>query len=170
MKKSSNPFIDMITKKQTKSFRHYIRYRSHKRTLKKFRNYVLKGSPDFDFLWTMADFVKLAERIFFYNNTNKDTKENDIGLYSSRKFEDGQNGFRIDTKECTIVIKLYSYDKRIAVELERKNGTHMKSLQTFANGDWESNYNIYDEMLLEQTLKIINGEIIKLFDWCYNKW
>lgn len=164
--KSANEFINVIQEKTKFSIFKIIPYIKYRRKLKNFKKEILNGSPDFYTLWIMADFIKLAEYIFFYNNSIKDEE---IGLYSSKGFIPGQNGFKVHTKECTIVIKLFSETEKVVVELERNTGERDKSVQSFIKGKWETKPDTYNEMLLEQTIKIINSSILNLFNWCYDR-
>lgn len=163
-RKISNNFIDMIYNKVTPKFYNIFTYIIHKVKVKKFKNHVLRGSPSFGLLWKMSDFIKSAEEIFFYNNS---IEGSDIGLYSSREYSSGQNGFKIMTHECTIVLKLYSNTKKVVLEVDRHIGTRIKNTLSFTEDRWIENPSIMDEMLLEQVIKLINGKIIDLFDYCY---
>lgn len=163
--KTTNVFLNLIYEKTKLSFKTFFKYFIHKRKVKKFRNDILKGSPSFGLLWKMSDFIKGAEKIFFYDNSTKNTE---IGLFSSKGYSPGNNGFKINTEECFIVVKLFSDDQKVAIELERRNGEGMKTLFVFINEEWAEEHNLYDEMLLEQVIKIINSKIILLFDYCYN--
>lgn len=155
----------MIYDKVELKFCNLFKYFSYKRKVNKFRSNILNGSPSFDLLWNMADFIKFAEGIFFYDNSLKNTE---FGLYSSRNYTNGQNGFRVSTPECRLVIKLFSDHQRVCVEIERIKGEGRKSTLSFTDGDWDDSHNQYDEMLLEQIIKVINSSIIALFDHCYN--
>lgn len=162
----SNIFMGMIYEKVDRAFPHIFKYLSHKKKLKKFRRDIHEGSPGFGLLWKMADFIKLAEMVFFYNNSIKTSSE--FGLYSSRNYCPGENGFKITTNECTIAIKLNSEYQKVMVEVVRSFGDKTTSSLVFINEQWDSNPSIYDEMLLEQVIKIINDRILKLFDYCYS--
>ena len=72
-------------------------------------------------MWFFADFIKLAEKLYFFN------VDKDKGLYSSRSYPAGENGFVINDKEYEIklMIKLYSDDNTVKVEVKRNNGTNM---------------------------------------------
>lgn len=162
--KKLNPFMEMIYNKVSFKPLSLFKLLFYKRKLKKFRRDILECSPSIDLLWDMADFIKLAEVVFFYDNTLKNTE---FGLYSSRNFPAGQNGFRINGVDCRITIKLFSDIQRVCVEIERLKGEGGKTTLSFTNGDWEMTHTPYDEMLLEQVIKTINKKIITLFDHCY---
>ena len=162
-----NPFIAIINEKVPCKFGSLFKYFRHKKKVKKFRKNILQCSPTIGLLWKMADFIKLAEKIFFYDNSLKNSS---IGLYSSRSYTIGQNGFRVNTQECRITIKLINSESRVMVEIERLKGDGGKSTLSFINGEWEDTYTKYDEMLLEQIIKIITVKIIELFDLCYSEY
>ena len=164
MKKSStNIFIDMIYGKKKKSVFGFLSYLFYKRKVNKFRNKILAISPSFEVLWEMSNFIKLAEEIFFYDNNIEGA------LYSSRSYRDGENGFKINEMDiCTIVVKLYEDKKRVSLEIKHNNGLELLNRYSFKNSEWTTDPSIYDEMILEQVIKIINKHIIDLFDKCYN--
>lgn len=162
---NTNIFMNIIYKKVNKSFKNFFKYKKHAKSVKKFRKRILEGSPSFGLLWKMADFIKLAEIVFFYNNS---IKNEEFGLFSSKKYSYGENGFRISTKECIIVLKLFSDSQKVMLEIERKGGDGNKTSLSFIENEWITEPSIYDEMLLEQIIKIINEKIIKLFDYCYD--
>ena len=165
MTKSTNIFMNLIYKKTTFSLFHLIKYFSHKRELKKFKKTLMNGSPSFGLLWKMADFIKIAEIVFFYDNSLKNST---LGLYSSKGYIPGENGFKINSEDCLLVIKLYSDSQRVVLEVDRTKGECMKSHLSFINEEWEGDPTIYDEMLLEQLIKLINSKIIALFKYCYD--
>lgn len=158
----SNVFIDKIYSKVTKGglFKRLL----HKADIKRFIKQIDKGSPGFGMLWQMADFIRIAELVFCYDNSTSNTE---IGLYSSKNYNDGTNGFKIRDINCSITIKLFAKSKQVALELERTNGENMRTSINFIDEQWEHNPSIYDEMLLEQIIKVINKRIIMLFDYCY---
>ena len=161
MKKSStNMFINMIYGKKKKSVFGFLGYLLYKRKVNKFRNKILEISPSFEVLWEMSNFIKLAEEIFFYDNNV------DGSLYSSRSYRDGENGFKINDI-CTVIVKLYEDKKRVNLEIKHNNGVELLSRYSFKDSEWTTDPTIYDEMVLEQIIKIINKHIIDLFDMCY---
>lgn len=159
-----NLFIYFIYRKINFSMFHIFKYMKHKYKLNEFKKSIIDGSPSFGLLWKMADFVKYAELIFFYDNS---VKNNDFGLYSSTRYDDGENGFKITTDKYTIVVKLYSESKKVSIELNRLIGDKIRTNISFIDEQWTSNPSIYDEMIIEQIIKDINSRIIKLFNYCY---
>lgn len=157
-----NIFIDLISKKTlTKGFFKGIR---HSHDVKKFKRTIEKGSPSFFLLWNFADFIKYAEKIFFIENSDPEA----TGCYSSRNFKAGQNGFRINIYNLSIVVKLFNSTCSIAMDIFYKD-TNTTEQFKFKNEEWDQEHNLYDEMLLEQVIKIINREMIYLFEECYDK-
>lgn len=165
MTPTANMFMNIIYRKVTFSFRNFFKYHKHRREYKKFVNNIKNGSPSFGVLWKMADFIKLAELVFFYDNSLKNTE---FGLYSSKGYNPEENGFKIRTNECSIVIKLYSGLEKVVLSIERLNGENLKTTLTFISDGWYGSHTTYDEMLLEQVIKIINSRILMLFEHCYD--
>lgn len=163
---ATNIFMNMIYEKVKPSIKNIFKYFSHRRKVKKFKKDIDQGSPSFGLLWKMSDFIKSAEEVFFYDN-NKDNT--DICLFSSSGYIHGENGFKINDPDCFVVIKLYSDTQRVVIEIERAKGQRIKHTMSFTNETWEGEPTAYDEMLLEQIIKMINKYILKLFDWCYER-
>jgi len=83
----------------------------------------------------------------------------------------GTNGFKLrdDATGCIITIKLISDTQKVIVDIERQRGNRLKNSMVFVDNAWQdSDYTAYDEMLLEQVIKIINSKIMALFDYCYS--
>ena len=164
--KTPNIFMNIISEKNPKGF---IFKWAHKIKFHKFRKMILEGSPSFGLLWKMADFIKIAEVVFFYNNTH--SLDSEFAIYSSKEYMAGTNGFKLkdDKTSCIIVIKLISDTQKVIVDIERQHGNKLKNTLVFVDNKWQdTNYTAYDEMLLEQVIKIINSKIIALFDHCYS--
>lgn len=164
--KTPNIFMNIISEKNPKGL---ISKWAHKIKLRRFRKTILEGSPSFGLLWKMADFIKIAEVVFFYNNTH--SLDSEFAIYSSKEYMAGTNGFKLkdDGTGCIIVIKLISDTQKVIVDIERQRGNKLKNSLVFVDNKWQdTNYTAYDEMLLEQVIKIINSKIIALFDHCYS--
>lgn len=165
---TNNIFMEYIYKKMKLTPFNFITYFFNIIKLNKFKKEIYKSSPSFDILWQMADFIKLSELVFFYNNTpnikNIDMK---IGLYSSSKYECGTNGFKIFTPECDITIKLFSSSNKVSLDISRDIGEKRTTSMTFVNGQWKNDPDLNEEMLIEQVIKCINNRILRLFDYCY---
>lgn len=160
-----NIFMQYIYKKINMNFFNIIHYMIHIYKINKFKKEIHNGSPGFDVLWQMADFVKLSEMVFCYDNS---IDNKDIGLYSSRNYQNGTNGFRIIEENYDITIKLFSKSKEVALEINRSRGEKLKTAISFKDNKWKDNHDKYDEMLLEQVIELINTKILLLFDYCYN--
>lgn len=164
--KSPNTFMNMISEKNPKGIFKRI---AHNIKLHKFRKTILEGSPSFGLLWKMADFIKISEMVFFYNNTH--SLDSEFAIYSSKEYMAGTNGFKLrdDRTGVIIIVKLIADSQKVIVDIERQRGNKLKNTLTFIDNSWQdSNYTAYDEMLLEQVIKIINSKIIALFDHCYS--
>lgn len=163
MNNQTNIFIDLIYKKKTLSLFGLIPYLKHRRAVKAFKDLIDKCSPGFEMLWAISDFIKIAEHVFFYNNSTK----TEIGLFSSDNYQEGTNGFKVYDDNCNITLKLFNGSKTVALEVERTNGNKKKSMLSFKNESWEKNPTVYDEMMMEQVIKAINKKTLLLFDYCY---
>lgn len=164
-KEENNIFIDIIYSKVNRSFKHPIKYLKHRIKLNKFKRYINGVSPDFNLLLEMANFVKIAEVVFMYDN-RKDTPNK---LFSDQYYKGDRNGFSIRTDECYVSISLREQNRNVSVELVRTNGNHLKTVQTFKDSEWVTKQTMFNELLLEQTIRIIDKAILELFDWCYRK-
>lgn len=168
---STNVFMSMIHDKPKKGFFKRLKYQ---RQVKKFRNDIKEGSPGFGLLWRMADFIKLAEDCFFFPNV---LDNSEFGLYSSRSYSKGQNGFKLYDHEVVITIKLISDSERVVMEIDRLKVTstpgvsgNTKTTLSFTREEWDEEPTIYDEMLLESAIRKINNRILHLFDYYYDRW
>lgn len=166
--KNINMFIKHIYNKEQFRFFNLFKYLKHKRIVKKFKKDINEGSPSFNVLWQMADFIKLAESVFFYKNNQKNTE---FGLFSSKNYTSGTNGFRVtdDKNGLRATIKLINDNKQLLLEVEYMNSDIPNKCLYFKNNEWDCTPTIYEEMLLEQVIKAINSSILRLFDSCYNK-
>lgn len=164
--KSPNTFMNIISEKNSKGI---FKRLAHKIKLYKFRKSILEGSPSFGLLWKMADFIKISEMVFFYNNTH--ALDSEFAIYSSKEYMAGTNGFKLkdDKNGVILIVKLISDSQKVIVDIERQRGNKLKNTMTFVNSNWQdANYTAYDEMMLEQVIKIINNKVIALFDHCYD--
>jgi len=162
--KQMNIFTELIYEKHHKM--NFIKRFFYRRRVNKFIKNIENGSPSFDLLWALSDFIKIAEMVFFYDNS---LKNESIGLYSSKNYQDYNNGFKITCKDCSIVIKLYAKSKEVALSIERHNGEKTATSISFMDNQWVGEPTMYDEMLLEQVIKRINEKAIALFWFCYNQ-
>lgn len=173
MKQNTNNANDIFTTRlykyyelRNKPFRRWLYECSTNRFCKK----LINASPSFETLWDMAVFIKNAESIFFYDNdVNK--IDDYIGLYSSRNYPAKQNGFKVSTSDCQVILKLYlesNGDKRLALEINNKKSESRTNF-VFVNNNWSSEHTITDDMLLDQIIQLINMQIVNLFKSCINK-
>lgn len=159
----ANGFLNIIDKKYTgfniiKKIISNIRF---KRECKR----IFDTSPSFGQLWSFSDFIRLAEKIFFYNNKSGST------LFSSASYRVGENGFVITSPVDNVIItlKLYSDDQRIVMDIKRTNGTNMMTTLRFVENDWEESPDEADIVLLDNIIGIINRHIIMLLKYCYDR-
>ena len=156
-----NRFLDEVEKK-------YLGKNPFKRIISKWKfdrfcKEVMKSSPSLGVLWFFADFIKLAERIYFFNNSK------DGELYSSYSYPIGENGFIINDKDhnISINIKLNSDYQKVIVEVKRLFGTYKSTEHCFINNDWTEDRQNYDEVLIDNTIGIINTYIVGLLRYCW---
>lgn len=112
-----NIFIEHIYSKKKYNLINWIKYRLFLRKLD-------KVVPNFGMLWQIADFVKILEKVYMYDNSTNSE------LYSSPKYNEGENGFILNIREnsdviVTINMKMYSDSETIDVELRRVKGNKM---------------------------------------------
>lgn len=136
-----------------------------KSKIKRFFNKLEKSSPDFTMLWNIASFVKRAEEIYYYDN-NIDKQSDTLALYSSRNYSATDNGFKITTKNNILIVKLFSNTTRVVIDDEHLSGSKIKSHFVFEYEQWKSNHNKYDEMILEEIIKLIVSHTKELFNYC----
>lgn len=129
---------------------------------RKFLKKLKRVSPSFGMLWQMADFIKLLEKVYMYDNS----PENE--LYSSRKYDFGYNGFIISEKAYKVVVKLESDKQKISIEITRNNGTKMINSYICIDEKWKNEINTDDELLIENVINIITSKFSDLLQKYYN--
>lgn len=159
---SINIFINLINKKTL--CKGLFKKIFHKLEVRRFRKTIYEGSPSFVVLWNFADFIKYAEEIFFIENDNSEK----IGVYSSRNYKSGQNGFKVTTHNVVVTVKLFNSSCSVAIDIGYRNSERHHQF-SFKNEEWVNEPSVYDEMLLEEVIKIINWQMLNLFDECYDK-
>ena len=157
----SNRFMDFIESK-------YMGINPIKRLISKFKlnqycKKIMKQSPSLGVLWLFAEFIKIAERIYFFPNRQGNE------LYSSRSYNIGENGFVIidEDHKITINIKLNSDYQRTIVEISRKGGTSSNTELVFVNNSWGDDIELYDEVLVDNIIGIINSHMVALIRYCW---
>lgn len=130
----------------------------------KFCKEVMKSSPSLGMLWYFADFIKLAERIYFFNNSKEGS------LYSSSNYYIGENGFIINDSifKIKITVKLNSDDQTTHLEIKHLSGTQLITEHVFKNNSWTDDRQNYDEVLIDNVIGIINSYIVGLMKYCWN--
>ena len=161
--KKLNMFIDIIYEKMEARtiFSKWIVYFK----MKRFKRVLSTCSPSFHVIWQIADFIKYAERLFFYDNSTKNL------LYSSSNYADGENGFKIKDKDVAIIVKVNKMSGKVTLYIEYLNSSNSsKKISTtmeFVNNVWVEDHSKYDEILLENVIRIIYKHVFKLFDELY---
>lgn len=157
-----NRFLDVVEDK-------YLGKNPFKRFLsnlkfKKFCKETMKSSPSLGILWYFSDFIKLAERVYFYQNTKSNS------IYSSRAYAAGENGFILNDKEhaLKITVKLLSDNQLVCVQVNRE-GSSYNTEHRFKNDGWDDDKDNYDEVLIDNIIGIINSHMIALTKWCWNQ-
>lgn len=157
MQQTNNIFARHLYDKDKNKFRllQWFRY-------KRFLRLIDKSVPSFDILWQIADFIKILEQVFLYDNSP--IKE----MYSSDKYKPNENGFVVKKYNYTITIKLYEDDKSIAIQVDRGNKKASTSMK-FREGDpLEDGNNEHVLKLIENIENIIMNSAKELFIKYYN--
>jgi hypothetical protein len=133
---------------------------------KKFMKQLKQIAPDFDLLWDFANFIKLLEVVFFYDNNSTTGR-----YYSSTSYKDNENGFIINLHEqhLTLKFKLDRNDHdKITLEVDRRFGHKIKT--TFIIINRETNFDsIHDINLIYNINEILCREMPALLDIYYKK-
>ena len=160
----SNMYMQEVERKYLgkNPIKRFFNRMKHKKFLKK----ISDMSHSIGTLWFFCDFIKLAELIYFFDN-----KKNSY-IYSSSSYSYGENGFIInDEKNNNVVIKckLFSDDQKILIEVKRTNGSNMITEFSYSNNEWNFNKfdSEYSNVLVDNTLGIINKAIVYLIDFCW---
>jgi len=152
----TNIFMDPIYKKSNRFFgipsKHFLN-----KTIK----YLRGTMPNFALLWQMADFIKLLETVFFYDNSQTSS------MYSSINYDDGENGFRFKNDTVSITIKLYERSETIGIEIHRSKGNKINSSMSFNSND-NTSLNEKDSALLDFVVNCVVEESIHLMKTYYN--
>lgn len=163
---TSNIFMNTIYDKVDFSLKNFFKYFKQRRKYKKLIKDIDNGSPCFGVIWKMCDFIKLAEIVFFYDNS---VENKEYGLYSSNNYTPGENGMKIHDTEVDMTIKLKSDRSVVIIELDRNLGNHHRTKMEFENDNWKGIPDIYDEMILENIIRIINRKFLCLFKDLYDQ-
>ena len=164
----SNMFMNIVKDAVPLTWKTISKFFKFRSKVKKFKKTIHGGSPSFGVLWSFADFIKYAERIFFYDNS----KNSNFGLFSSDSYEPGHNGFRIIdniSKEYIITVKLFTDTQKVGIDIESQKGNKIKQNYTFINGEWTEDPDDYDILLVDRVISIINLNMICLLDMCIYK-
>lgn len=149
-----NLFIEPIYYKK-KGLIHWIK---HKLFLRKLDNL----HPGFDVLWQIADFIKLLERVYMYDNSKLGNK-----LSSSIKYNNNENGFVINCNDYEVIIKLFLDTRETAVEILRFKGNKIKSSYLFDENTVIPD--IESEQILVFIIELIMTSVKALFIEYYDK-
>lgn len=129
--------------------------------LNKTIKFLRKTMPNFALFWQISDFIKILEKVFFYNNSQGNS------MYSSLNYNDGENGFRFRNEDVSITIKLYERSENIAIDIHRLRGNELKSSMEFNSND-NTVLNKIDSSLLESIINTVIEECIHLMKTYYN--
>lgn len=149
----TNMFMTHIYNKKLFGFSAWRKYKKFLKTLK-------TESPSFAMLWQMADFIKILDRVYMYKNVTSSR------LYSSDKFEYGQNGFIVNDEDYKITVKTYTDDEKVIMEVLNK-ATNKVSKLVFINGQWSNEFDEFDELLLEFAIDTITSDFSNLLQTFY---
>lgn len=156
-----NRFLDVVESKYLG--KNPIRRYFSKRKFNKFCKETMQSSPSLGILWYFAEFIKLADRVYFYPNS-----KNGI-LYSSRSYSAGENGFTINDKDngIRLVVKLFSDEQCTCIQVTREGSSYITE-HKFRNNAWTDDRESYDEVLIDNIIGIVNSHIVGLLKWCWN--
>jgi hypothetical protein len=160
-KTMSNLFIDRLNDiyiPEKHTIRNHIKAYKSRERYDAFIDTIMHGSPDLNLLWQFADFIKLSERIYGYDNSSKNK------VFSSYKYSEGENGFKLTTETCTIVIKLFEKDNAVGIDIENTHGSKLKSNFYFEDMSWTTNPTVYDELQLDHIIDIVNQSMVSMFN------
>lgn len=157
-----NRFLDEVEKKYLG--KNIIKKWISQYKFNKFCKETMKSSPSLGVLWYFADFIRLAERIYFFNNSK------DGSLYSSYTYNIGENGFIINDKDnnVRVTVKLNSDQQKVLLEVNRSSGTGKRTEHCFKDNKWTEDRENYDEVLIDNIIGIINSHIVALMKYCWN--
>ena len=158
-----NIFMEQVKNATTFSWRNISKYIQYKRKLKKFIKNINSGTPSFGLLWYFSEFIQYAEIIYSFDN-NKNGQ-----LYSYRTYNPGQSGFKITTDDLNIIVKLYSSEQKVGIDIQNKNSGKISTNYTFINQNWDKEPDEYDLLLIDRVIEIINKHMISLTFWCIDK-
>jgi len=158
----ANYFMREIETKYTGKniFKRFKCWRSHRKFIANIRTW----SPSIGMLWFFADFIKLSERIYFYDNRKNGR------MFSSDGYTYGENGFIINSEhdKLQLTCKLYSDTQKVVIQIKRLNGTNMVTEHVFVDNQWTLDKEKYDEVLIDNVIGIINCAIIELVEYCWD--
>lgn len=161
---TTNVFMSWVENKVPKTWKTWFKAWKYNRRYEKFKREFIRSSPDFIRMWQICEFVKLAEKIYFYNNSR------DNIILSSNGYAPGSNGFVIETDDVSITVKLTMDIHKIVMEIKRKKGNLTKpTVYTFIEGDWTDDHDTSDELLVDFVTSIIVDHTVMVLDWCYNR-
>lgn len=161
---TTNVFMSWVEHKVPRTWRTWFKAWRYERKYEKFKREFLQSSPDFIRMWQICEFVKLAEKIYFYNNSR------DSIILSSSGYTPGNNGFVIEREDVAITVKLTMDTTKIIMEIKRKAGTMSKATTyTFIEGQWTDDHDASDDLLVDYVISIIVERTVELLDWCYNR-
>lgn len=157
---SENMFFGFLYRKVvTKGF---FKSLIEKASYKVFLNSLKKTSPDFEMLWQFANFIRMLELCNWYDNCKTNT------IFSSKEYENGENGFIINKQNRQLIFKLYNYNETITIYIKRKYGNKKDSEITFKNHGMVLETQ-EDTVLMNNIIKDTMDSIIYLFSEYYNK-
>ena len=151
----TNVFMEPIYKKSNKFFGI-----PSKRFLNKTIRFLRNTMPNFALFWQISDFIKILEKVFFYDNSQTNS------MYSSLNYDDGENGFIFKNHDVSITIKLYERSETIGIEIHRIKGSKLKSAMSFSSDD-NTTLNKQDMCLLESVIDCVVEESIHLMKTYY---
>lgn len=132
-------------------------------------NYLLTESPDIDTLIEFADFIRLIERVLFYNNDIKiRSSEKDV-IYSDSNINSANKNLILILKDNVIItFNMYPYDNKLTIDINYNFGKRAKMNFTIINREICST-SIHDDNLMITILERLQNAMSELFKEYYLK-
>lgn len=173
----TNTYMNILYKKPLRSYYKkgifgYIKYKYKER--KYYKNNILplytelyNTSPDFNTMYMYADFIRLLERVFFYNNAySKDTTVKIDKLMSDNDVTNPVKVLILDLEEdnVTITFKIYKQNEQEIIETKVNYNFGKKSCMNYKIVDRDVIYDsIHSENLMITILERLQHAMGKLF-------
>ena len=132
-------------------------------------NSLLTESPDIDRLIEFADFIRLLEKVLFYNNDIKIKSDTKDVIYSDSNMNSANKNLILILKDNVIItFNIYPYDNKLTIDINYNFGKRAKMNFTIVNRQMCSD-NIHDDNLMITVLERLQSTMAELFKEYYLK-